>query len=97
MPEILLTPEHLEEEAGKLERSKMDMDDAFNQIQTLVSGLLDNWHGEAQQAFQTSFEGKKPTFNQLAQDMANFASFMRTYSRHMQDSERGSAQRASAL
>lgn len=97
MPEILLTPELLESEAAKLLGWKNELDAAFNKIQTLISGLINNWHGEAQQAFESSYESKKPTITQLTQDMEKFANFMKSYAEHMRDSERGSAQRAASL
>lgn len=97
MPEILLTPELLESEAAKLLQIKDRLDQAFQVIASLIGNLVNGWHGQAQQAFVSSFENKKPTYTQFAQDMERFAEFMRTYAAHMQDADAGSAQRAAAL
>ena len=93
--DILLTPENLQNEAANLLKNKSTLDGVFNQIATLVSGLISHWHGETQQAFQNSFTQKKTTvFDKFSEDMASFAYFMKMYAGSMENKEKELAGRA---
>lgn len=95
--EILLTPENLQTEAANLLNCKSSLDNVFNQIASLVAGLIDHWHGNAQTAFSNSFNSKRTIFDKFSQDMASFAEFMKSYAISMQDTETGNANKASQL
>ena len=86
--DILLTPENLMDEASKLLANKRALDEVFNsKIANLISGLVEHWHGEAQQAFENSFKQKRTVFDKFSQDMESFSNFMKKYAKDMQDTE----------
>ena len=95
--DILLTPENLQAEANNLRGNKSTLDGIFQQTVSLITGLLEHWHGEAQQSFTESFNQKKPVFDKFSEDMESFAKFMESYATSMQDAEKGSANRARSL
>ena len=84
MPEILLTPDLLREEAGKLTNQKNELDSAVQQIQSLVSSLESGWHGKTQQAFVNSFNEKKSVYDKFSNDMMAFITFMNDYASQME-------------
>ena len=95
--DILLTPENLLSEASNLLNCKSQMDEIFGQIASLIAGLVDQWHGEAQQAFSDSFNQKKTVFEKFAEDMAAFAKFMQDYANKMKETEQNNKTMASKL
>lgn len=74
---IRLTPEGLNEAAGNLANGKADNESIINECSGLVTGLLGAWHGEAQDAFVTSFNQKKATFEEFTRDMDIFINFLK--------------------
>lgn len=85
--EILLTPENLESEASKLLGNKSSLDGVFANIASLISGLLEHWRGEAQNAFSNSFTQKRKDFDKFSQNMQEFADFMKKYANEMRELE----------
>ncbi len=57
---IRVTPENLREGADRLRYAKQDNDDLINQLDAIINGLVDGWHGQAQEAFMASYASKKP-------------------------------------
>lgn len=97
MADILVTPENLESEASNLMGHKSNLDSIFSEIKSLISGLISHWHGEAQQAFQDSFNQKEPVFTKFSQDMESFANFMKKYAADMRQAEQDGKSLASRL
>ncbi|MBR0316836.1 MAG: WXG100 family type VII secretion target [Synergistaceae bacterium] len=95
--DILLTPENLLSEASNLLTHKASLDDIFNQIANLIAGLINHWHGEAQQAFSESFTQKRAVFDDFSLDMESFAKFMEKFANDMQELERNRKTLASKL
>ena len=95
--DILLTPENLQSEASTLLSNKSTLDGIFQQIASLISSLVEHWHGETQQAFQDSFTQKRTVFDKFSEDMQKFAEFMKSYATSMQDTEKGNANKARSL
>ena len=86
--DILLTPENLMDEASKLSANRQALEQVFNsKIANLISGLVEHWHGEAQQAFTDSFNQKRKVFDKFSQDMESFVNFMKKYASDMQTTE----------
>ena len=95
--DILLTPENLLSEASKLMSNKAELDNIFNQIAQLIAGLIEHWHGEAQQAFTNSFNQKRAIFDDFSADMESFARFMEKYAKDMSELENNQKNMASKL
>ncbi|MBQ3647085.1 MAG: WXG100 family type VII secretion target [Synergistaceae bacterium] len=87
MPEILLTPELLRSEAGKLGTERTNLDEAVNKIKSLVDSLESGWHGKAQQAFVNSFREKETVYRKFSEDMGAFQAFMQGYASSMEASD----------
>ena len=94
---IRLTPENLRDGAQRLAQAKADNDDVINQIDGLINGLESDWHGEAQEAFMTSYANKKATFQQFSLDMEAFIRFLNEYAQTMEDQEKLQAGKAAGL
>ncbi len=86
---ILLTPENLIAEAGKLMANKNTLDDIFKGMADLINNLVSHWHGETQQAFTESFTQKRAIFDDFSDDMASFSNFMKKYANEMEQLEQG--------
>ena len=95
--DILVTPENLQNEAANLLKNKSSLDGVFNQIATLISGLVSHWHGQTQQAFQDSFTQKRAVFDKFSEDMASFAYFMKMFAQSMGNTETTLANKARSL
>ncbi len=87
MPEILLTPEMLRDEASNLDNKRNTLTEAVNKIKTLVDSLQSGWHGKAQAAFVDSFLGKKAEYDKFATDIEAFSAFMRQYASAMEQQD----------
>ncbi|MBQ3447865.1 MAG: WXG100 family type VII secretion target, partial [Synergistaceae bacterium] len=66
-------------------------------IDGLINGLASDWHGEAQEAFMTSYANKKATFQQFSLDMEAFIRFLNEYAQTMEDQEKLQAGKAAGL
>ena len=97
MPKILLTPENLRDEAARLEQEAAKNDDVLNQLDTLINGLVAGWEGEAQQAFQNSYNTKRATFKKFGDEMKDFVAFMKKFADIMEDQERLQKGKADSL
>lgn len=95
--DILLTPENLLSEASKLMSNKAALDNVFSQIAQLIAGLIEHWHGQAQQAFTDSFNQKRAVFDKFSQDMESFAKFMEKYANDMSELENNQKNMAGKL
>ena len=82
--DILLTPESLLEEYANLLKNKAALDQVVNDIaNNIIKTLVESWQGEAQQAFENSFNQKKATFDKFSEEMQKFADFIKTYADEM--------------
>ena len=85
MPEILLTPEMLTSEAGKIDGFITQLTDTLKAIGSFVESLEGGWHGKAQQAFVNSFKEKEAFYRSFYQeDLPNFSKFLKDYAEQMQ-------------
>ena len=90
MPEILLTPEMLRSEASKLTQQKAELDNAVEQIKSLVTKLDTQWHGKSQQVFVNSFNGKEAVYRRFSNDdMTAFIKFLNEYANEMENTDSG--------
>lgn len=94
---IKLTPVLLREGADQLLRAKADNDSAIANLDSIVKGLVTDWHGEAQDAFETSYERKKETFQTFSLDIENLAEALKDYAKVMEDQEKLQATKAANL
>ena len=63
MADILLTPESLLNEYTNLLKNKAALDQVVNDIaKNIIGTLIEHWQGEAQQAFENSFNQKPGIF-----------------------------------
>ena len=90
MPEILLTPDMLRDEAGKLTSQKTQLDEAVAAIANLVASLEAGWHGKAQQAFVNSFKEKEAVYRRFSNDdLTAFIKFLTDYASAMETTDSG--------
>ena len=76
MASIKITPELLRGKASELKGLQNEHEAVMSKITSMVNGLNEQWTGEAQQAFQQSFEGMKPTFTRFVEILANYSNKM---------------------
>lgn len=91
MPEIFLTPDMLNDTAGKIEAQQQVLEGFLNKIQSVVDNLLSDWKGDAQTAFANSWEERKGTYREFTADMSKFSDFLRSYAGTMQNLDAGQA------
>ncbi len=84
MPEILLSPEVLRENASELRHIQEEQEHLIAQIQRLVDELWLGWEGKAQESFIKSFNDKKGTYKSFSVDMLRFANFLGVYAASME-------------
>ncbi|MBQ3653088.1 MAG: WXG100 family type VII secretion target [Synergistaceae bacterium] len=93
MAEIFLTPEVLTERAASLRNTQAEQQNVIAKIQSIIDEIVAGWEGKAQQAFMSSFENKKGTYEEFSIDMSTFADFLQSYARTMEDVDTGEATR----
>ena len=82
--DILLTPETLLDEYANLLKNKAALDQVVNDIlNNIIKTLVEHWQGEAQQAFENSFNQKKAAFDKFSEEMQTFANFIKEYADQM--------------
>jgi WXG100 family type VII secretion target len=84
---IKITPEDLDAKASDLRKKKDEHVQIYATITQLVHDVVSIWEGEAQRAFQESFDSKGPTFKKFEEDMEAFAQLMTTAATRMRDTE----------
>lgn len=94
---IKLTPENLRAGADSLKQTKADNDDVINRIDGLMSSLVADWHGEAQEAFSNSYQTKRATFQQFSLDMEELIRFLLKFAENMEEQEKLQKGKAEAL
>lgn len=85
---IKLTPELLKDGADKLLKAKEDNESAIANLDSIVDGLVNDWHGEAQDAFATSYARKRETFKTFTFDIDHLATALKTFAQVMEDQEK---------
>lgn len=89
MPEIMLTPEILNEKSSELSNIQSEQQNVIANIQRIVDELLSGWEGQAQQKFVSSYEEKKSTYQEFSVDMTAFVDFLRVYANTMEAIDSG--------
>ena len=88
MPVIQLTPENLRDEAEKLRKTAEINEDVLSRLDSAINGLAGNWEGDAYNAFKTSYESKRKTFEGFTLDMTNFVNYMKEFADVMENQEK---------
>ena len=94
MPAIKLTPEALEDGAGRLEQANQRNEDVISHLDSLIESLNADWEGEAYEAFRASYGTKRQTFVDLSQEMQKFVVFLRKFADVMRQEEKRQADAA---
>ena len=79
MPRIRLTSDVLKQKAGEITQCMTDQEQIISSVAGLIDEIVSDWEGEAQKGFITAFENVRPTYEQFAPDMSDFASFLTNY------------------
>lgn len=87
MARIKLTPEELAEKASSLRNTAQRNEDVINKLDGIISGLVADWEGDAQRAFEESYRTKRATFQSFTSDMSIFANFLVKFSSTMGNEE----------
>ena len=94
---ILLTPEELESEATKLETAAKNNQDVITKCDNIVKNLLPNWEGQAQSAFQNSWNIKKKDLVQMTDEMNSLAKQIKNFATRMKALESQKTAQAQTL
>ena len=94
---IKLTPELLEDQAGKLLTNAEKNDNVINELDGVIKGLVAGWEGTAQRAFENSYNQKRATFESLTEAMRNFAAFLTRFADTMRGEEERQTSKAEGL
>lgn len=97
MPKILVTPENLKASAKTLLACAAKNDEVIRKLDNLIKGLVSNWQGEAQTAFQNSYNAKRATFKKFTDEIRKFTNFLERYAQTMQDQEDMQKKKAAEL
>lgn len=73
MANIKITPELLRGKSGELRGLQGEHEAVMQRINSLVGSLNEQWSGEAQQAFQQSYESMRPTFQRFLEILQNYS------------------------
>jgi WXG100 family type VII secretion target len=84
---IKVTPESLKSQAADLRKKNAEHEQVYGSMKQLVSTLVDQWQGEAQSAFLSSFTQKEVVFKQFAEEIEKFSAFMDRAADTMQAAE----------
>ena len=96
--DILLTPESLLQEYANLLKNKAALDQVVEDIaNSIIKQLIGHWQGEAQQAFENSFNQKKAAFDKFSEEMQTFADFIKKYADEMKQLEEAQKAKAAQL
>jgi len=87
MAKIRITPETLESQAKELRGKKDQHTQIYESIKTHVGNLVNEWEGQAQQAFLDSFRQRDAQFRKFAEDIETFATLMDTAAREMRSTD----------
>ena len=88
MPTIKLTPELLEDGAGRLEQANQRNEDVITKLDGLIQSLNADWEGEAYEAFSASYANKRQTFVDLSAEMKKFVVFLKKFADVMREQEK---------
>ena len=97
MARIMITPETLREQAGRLGGMKAEHENLSGQIQNLVVEVAQAWEGAASAAFVQSFETYKPQFQKFASEIDSFRQRMLTAAQEMEAAEQSVKAKMSQL
>lgn len=89
---IKLTPELLREQASTLTNDAVRNDDVIKSLDNVINGLVNGWEGPAQEAFRSSYNQKRATFDsftdvmrKFSQEIINFADVMEGEEKRQRD------------
>lgn len=74
MATLSIRPAELRSRANALEQLRQEHLSLMKQLRILVMSLSEDWQGEAQSAFQSSFLSKSQTMNDLANTLERYIS-----------------------
>jgi WXG100 family type VII secretion target len=87
MASIKITPDSLRDHANTLHKQNEAHRDAYGRVDALVHNLVNEWTGEAQAAFLSTFEGNKPAFEKFGTDIDAFEKLMRDAADRMEQTD----------
>lgn len=67
--QIRITPEQLRERGATVQRHASDFERTIGEMDTLITGLQDEWEGQASNEYREQFVRLKPAFNDMKQLM----------------------------
>ena len=84
---IKIQPEALRGKAKELRGLRGEHEAVMKRITSLMNGLGAEWSGEAQNAFQQSFQGMAPTFQKFVEILDGYANLMDDAAQKMTDAD----------
>ncbi|MDR2180685.1 MAG: WXG100 family type VII secretion target [Synergistaceae bacterium] len=87
MADIKVTPESLRSQAHTLRKYRDEHQSAYNDMDMQVHSLVQEWTGQAQSAFITTFEGNRASFEKFALDVEGFAKMMDEVANRMEQAD----------
>ena len=89
MPKIKLTPEVLLKASGDIAQCEVDQQNIIATVQRLIDDVVEDWEGQAQKKFISTWESSKPAYEQFAPDMSKFSEFLNNYANTMEALDAG--------
>jgi len=87
MAKIKVTPEVLEQTAGKIEGIAADYEAQYNKLYGETDALATAWQGKDNIAFKEQIDGFKDDFQQMKQLMDQYAQFLRQAAQQYRDTQ----------
>ena len=84
---IQVSPELLTAKANELRGIKAEHDEAMAKMRTLITGLNEQWKGEAQDALVARYEGMSATFTNFSQMIEEYAVLMEKSAQALADTD----------
>jgi len=87
MANIKITPEMLKGKSNELRGLKTEHEAVMARITNLVNSLGEQWSGDAQQAFQQSYQGMAPTFQKFVEILEGYSKLMDKAAQDMESTD----------
>ena len=94
---IKITPELLAEQARNLVTYAEQNDQVITDLDSIVNGLLTGWEGPAQEAFTSSYNQKRQTFQSFTEAMRAFSKEVEKFADVMKGEEDRQTRKAEEL
>lgn len=85
--EIQVTPEQLENAAGKIESLAADYQTQYNNLYSETNSMASTWSGKDNTAFTDQIAGFKDDFEKMYTLMNNYADFLRKSAKAYRDTQ----------